>query len=324
MKFNKTYRALLDKSISSMLAAVEVYNKPNFSYREDTFAILCVNAWELLLKAVWFKTNGYKQNSIYEMVPKKKKDGTNSKHKVIAKNRAGNPKTISIQKVIEFLKPLHIIEPNLENNLYAIIELRDNATHFINLTPLTIQIQELGFATINNYMAFIKSNDIEIDLSKYNFYLMPLAYVPSSIDVDAVLTEPVNNYKNFILRCIEKEKNEGDYYIAISIDVNFKKGSSLSAMVVTNSPDGVPITLTEEDIKKRYPWTYKEVLIRCKKRYTDFKANSRFNKIMTRIKTIKTLAHERRLDSDNPKSPKKWFYSTNIWKILDNNYTKAK
>ena len=60
MKTNKTYRSLLDKSIASMLAAIEIYNKPNFTYREDSFAILCVNAWELLLKAVYLRQNRYK------------------------------------------------------------------------------------------------------------------------------------------------------------------------------------------------------------------------------------------------------------------------
>ena len=44
MKINKTYRSLLDKSINSMLSAIEIYNKPNFSYREETFAILAINS----------------------------------------------------------------------------------------------------------------------------------------------------------------------------------------------------------------------------------------------------------------------------------------
>lgn len=33
------------------MSAIEVYNKPVFLYREETFAILALNAWELLLKA---------------------------------------------------------------------------------------------------------------------------------------------------------------------------------------------------------------------------------------------------------------------------------
>jgi hypothetical protein len=44
-------RCLLDKSIDAMVAAIEVYNKPRFSHREESFSILAVNAWELLLKA---------------------------------------------------------------------------------------------------------------------------------------------------------------------------------------------------------------------------------------------------------------------------------
>lgn len=42
---------LLDRSLAATLAAIEVYNKPNFSYREEVFAILAINGWELLLKA---------------------------------------------------------------------------------------------------------------------------------------------------------------------------------------------------------------------------------------------------------------------------------
>lgn len=42
---------LVDKSVEASLAAIEIYNKPNFTYREEVFAILMLNAWELLLKA---------------------------------------------------------------------------------------------------------------------------------------------------------------------------------------------------------------------------------------------------------------------------------
>ena len=44
MKVNKTYRSLLDKSIGSMLSAIEIYNKPAFHNREEVFAILAVNS----------------------------------------------------------------------------------------------------------------------------------------------------------------------------------------------------------------------------------------------------------------------------------------
>ena len=67
MKINKTYRSLLDKSINSMLSAIEIYNKPDFNYREETFAILAVNSWELLFKAQLLKLSKYNMNALYEM-----------------------------------------------------------------------------------------------------------------------------------------------------------------------------------------------------------------------------------------------------------------
>lgn len=322
MKINKTYRSLLDKSIASMLAAIEIYNKPNFAYREDSFAILSVNAWELLLKAIYLRQNRYKMYSLYELVPKKKKDGTSSKMKVPVQNRAGNPKTLSIEKIIELLKPSKVVDHNLYENIYALIELRDNAIHFINTEPITIQIQELGFATIKNYLTFIKNNDIDIDFSKYNFYLMPLAYVDSKMEAEAALTEEAKNYIDLIKRSIERKDEEGDYDIAISIDINFKKGSSFDALGFKYDEVGVPVMIREEDIKKRFPLSYKDIWTKCKTRYSDFKKNNRFNGIMKSIQANEKLTHTRKLDADNPKTVKQMFYSTNIWKELDKEYTK--
>jgi len=45
------YKNLLDKSIQSAISAIEIYNKPDFKYREESFSILIINAWELLFKA---------------------------------------------------------------------------------------------------------------------------------------------------------------------------------------------------------------------------------------------------------------------------------
>ena len=65
MRKNKTFESLIDKSIGSMLSAIEIYNKPDFKYREQTFAILAVNSWHLLLKARIFQLGHYRINTIY-------------------------------------------------------------------------------------------------------------------------------------------------------------------------------------------------------------------------------------------------------------------
>ncbi len=57
-------RRMLDKSISSMLSSIEIYNKPDFGYREETFSILAMNSWELLLKARILQLEGNKISAI--------------------------------------------------------------------------------------------------------------------------------------------------------------------------------------------------------------------------------------------------------------------
>lgn len=55
---------LSEKAVSAATAAIEIYNKPIFAYREESFAILMLNAWELLLKARVLLENSNDQKSI--------------------------------------------------------------------------------------------------------------------------------------------------------------------------------------------------------------------------------------------------------------------
>ena len=57
-------RTLAGKSIDAMLAAIEIYNKPNFAYREESYAILAINSWELMLKARILQLSKNRMSSI--------------------------------------------------------------------------------------------------------------------------------------------------------------------------------------------------------------------------------------------------------------------
>ena len=321
MRVNPLYRSLLDKSIDSMLYAIEIYNKPDFNYREESFAILSVNSWELLLKAYFLKLNHFKVNSLYVYKESKKKDGTPSKRKIVALNRCNNPCTLSIQEVISQLSMLKKLPNNLKSNIETLIELRDNAIHFTNFEPITRQIQELGFACIKNYISIVKYWELPIDFSRYNFYLMPLAYVDSKKIVDSVLSEETENYIDLVKSKISSEdQTDEEFNIAISIDIDCKKGNSFESIGVNYSSDGIPITLTEENIKKKYPFSYQAIVKKCKEKYSDFKQGKEFNDIMKGVKNNKKLCHTRKLDTDNPKSLKKEFYSTAIFIEFDKYY----
>lgn len=323
MKRNKTYRSLLDKSINSMLSAIEIYNKPNFSYREETFAILAVNSWELILKAVLLKKCSYKMNNLYLMEPIIKLNGEKSIRKKPKLNRASNPMTIGIFEVIKKIEEKGIkISENIKNSIETLVELRDNAIHFHNEKEISKELQELGFGCIKNYMNLIKNWGIEIDLSSYNFYLMPLAYVDSKVEASSITTEEVKKYIEFVKNKVSSS-TEDDYTIAISIDIQFNKSNSFDAIGMRYAEDGIAITLSEEDIRSRFPMITKQLTNKAKARYSDFKQNMEFNELMKLIKSNEKLCYIRQLDPENIKSTKKPFYSTNVWKELDKKYTKV-
>src|SRR5690606_29542958 len=129
MKTNPTYKSLLDKSVSSMLSAIEIYNKPNFSYREESFAILAVNSLELLFKAQLLKTSKYYIQSAYviELILTKNKTPHNHKKKPKL-SRSGNPQTINIMECVKRLEKLGFnISLNNLGNIESLIELRDRS-----------------------------------------------------------------------------------------------------------------------------------------------------------------------------------------------------
>lgn len=323
MKKNPIYESLIDKSIGSMLSAIEIYNKPDFKYREETFAILAINSWELLLKARLLKLNSYRINSIYCYKPYINKNGEKSKKKkVLDRNRTNNPKSISIYEALNRLNSLHELPSKLKDNIEALIEFRDNAIHFINMKDLLKPLQELGFACIKNYVQVLKDWQTKRSLSKYNLYLMPLAYVDNKIDVDSASSPEAQNFIQLIKHKLENENKGEEYDIAIKIELKFQKGNSFTSTNVKYDENGIPVTMSEEDIRKRYPFTYKEVIDKAKNRYSDFKCGTKFNNIMKSVKQNVKLYYERKLDSKNPKSQKQGFYSPNIWQVLDNHYSR--
>src|ERR1700674_5407670 len=87
---------LVDKAIDAAISAIEVYNKPSFRYREETFAILMLNSWELLLKARILKENSNRLRSIeiWEYTPNK--TGLTGKKLRQKRNRSGNAMTIGL------------------------------------------------------------------------------------------------------------------------------------------------------------------------------------------------------------------------------------
>jgi hypothetical protein len=95
MNLRGSYRALRDNSKSAMIASIEIYNKPNFQYRDETFIILFLNSWELLFKAIISKN----KKSIYYKKEKGKPYKTYSLNESMKKSKDLFSDEISLEAV---------------------------------------------------------------------------------------------------------------------------------------------------------------------------------------------------------------------------------
>ena len=108
---------LLDRAIAAMVAAVEIYNKPGFSYRNESFVILAMNAWELLLKAKWLTLNQNRVQSLYVYEHRTNKSGKRSKQRYIKRSRSDTPFTHEVTYLANRLRDSKDLDPSAYANL---------------------------------------------------------------------------------------------------------------------------------------------------------------------------------------------------------------
>ncbi len=124
-------KELTDRATAAMAAAIEVYNKPIFPYRGESFAILTINGWELLLKAKWLTLHQNKEASVYVREFRRNSNGSRSKKSYIRKTRSGAPYTYSLDHLARQLVGLNALDPSAHRNIEVMLEFRDCAVHFI-------------------------------------------------------------------------------------------------------------------------------------------------------------------------------------------------
>lgn len=324
---------LMKNAESALISAIEIYNKPAFAYREETFAILALNAWELLLKAKLLDAKGNDAKCLYIYAPKELAPGKMSEKKYLKRNRTGNKMTIGISECIVRLEAEKIIVPEpVKTNLMALAEVRDNAIHFINASPrLSKQVLEIGTACLRNFIELGKQW-LGLDLSHYSLYLMPIGFMPSGESVTAIsLSGAEQRVVNYLAK-LAKEGNTGDvqdYHVSLDVNISFKRTSAAAANAIIvandpNDPNAVRVNLSEEDIRKQYPWSYAELTDKLKNRYIDFKANSKYHDLRKKICVNPQYKKTRYLDPGNPGGQRKDFFNPNILTEFDKVYTKKK
>lgn len=317
-KVNKFfYQLLVEKSVTSCVSAIEIYNKPNFNFREESFSILMTNAWELLLKAKILQNNRDDKKSI-QIIKQGKQELSAS----------GNPKTISIGKAIKNLEASGDIQKITADSIRLLIDIRDESVHFIhNDIKLGEKIQAIGTASLKNFMT-LAMKWFGYNFKKFNFYLMPISfYHPTEIEAFSIDNKYRSNLIEHLNDIEKKYEHDEDpsFSIALRLETKLVKTTSDEAIQVrlTNDPDAPEIQISEEDALKNYPYTYHKLCQLLRKRYNNFKQNNSFNEIMRQLKSQdERFCKERRLDPKNPKSLYKTFYHSRILEEFDKHYKK--
>jgi hypothetical protein len=329
------HELLLAKSINCALSAIEIYNKPDFKYREECFVILMTNSWELLFKSKILHDNRNNLRSIYLPDTSKSftKKGNTRKHTIYKKNRCGNYNTLDIFKSIDKVNKDNINEPidkALHENIGILVEIRDNAVHFINECPhLCKKIQEVGTASLKSYL-FMVNNWFDFDLSRYNFFLMPISFYHSFELESFSINNADVQIKNLLTYIHQKEllypeETINEHNISLSLETRFTKSQRSNGLDVKYSENPDLSVKVDADMmfENKYPLRYKEELIpKLKERYKHFKMDKNFYKLKKELEQNPNYCGEKFLDTKRKTGPRKKFYNPDIFKEFDNYYKK--
>ena len=309
-----------------MTAAICAYNRPTDHYRMEQFAILLCNAWELLLKARILQLNKNKLASIAVYEQKSLSDGTKGQKRYRKKSRSGNTMTIGLFSAFDRLvnNNAEPIPPVVRANLEAIVEVRDTAVHFIHASSdMLFEAHEVFAAAVGNYLLLLRQW-FGMSYDHLGPTFIPISFAGYDLEITAKGSE-----RRLIAFLQMGKKSEvattsTDFQFGIQVVIEAKKSTSEAAAHyrLTKDANAQTLKLEEEDIRKRFPWTYQQVIARCKDRYSKFLQNKQFNDAMREIKEDANLHHRRLLDREKPDGPGKDFYSTNVFKILDQHWTR--
>lgn len=249
-------KRLVDNSLAAMLAAVEVYNKPQMTYRDEVTVMLIVNAWELALKA----TLRQKNRSIF--YPKKRGE----RYRSIAIDDALGRVTASK------LWPADIDGPAVVANVKALTEYRDRAIHLYNAQGLGAVIYPFLQQNILNYRDFMVAKFKKDLADSMTWQLLPLgATAPADavqfmkVDKNATMVAEVEDFITELRHLMDDAQAAGGDMgrVATVYDIHMQSQKKMSSadLVVAVSPtaDG-QIAIRRTDPNQTHPFSRTKLL----------------------------------------------------------------
>jgi hypothetical protein len=315
-----------------MFAAVEVHNKPIFSYRYEVCTLLTVNAWELVLKA-------YIAREV-KSVKLIKNDGT-------AKPFSECVACVSS----EIGKPFEPTRYNLEI-LYAY---RNKIAHFYS-EDMDVIVLGLLKASVLFFTEFVEGHFGVKLYEEANLILLPIGFTRPASPLDFISNRSASKHcsaevKSFLQTIKKSSEALQSQGIDESVIVNYSialfnesriKNADLTAAInnsipqgnviavhnvisearLTDDPSAKQVRLSEDSIFSNiFTETYADVLRTARERFVDFLQNARFNRIMGELKKNPTIRRIRLLNPKNPNGGGKDFYHERIYEELAKHYT---
>ncbi|MCE0721837.1 DUF3644 domain-containing protein [Legionella resiliens] len=232
---------LIFRSKEAFLSSLIIYNNPLQPYRLESFLILLLNAWELLLKYEIVQIEG--EELIYSNKDEKK--------------------TITITKCIN--KRLKENDP-IRDNLEFAVSIRNEASHFVIPETLPV-LSRLLYSTVHNYM------------ERYRSLINELPLAPSTSMINMIIDEnPLDQQmiiKNYgkktatqIFSMIDridnkaKEVNSEKFFISFDYKIALIKKEKKADINLTIGIDGKNVGAIETtvSIDKKYPYKSKGLI----------------------------------------------------------------
>ena len=322
-------KTIFEKSSQAMIAAVEIYNKPDFQYRAETFSILAVNAWELLLKARVLALNRNKLESIYRKETQRKKDGSKSVRKKVKRSQSGIPQTIGVDDAIKLLKDKQQVIPDpVQDNLKGLIEIRNNAIHLKNDDKSLVgQIHEIASASVINYTV-LAQEWFGFDWSRVNIFLLPISFVHDRGDSSGLSrsssVEGLSQFLKGIETTVEEfSGKELSSRIKIAVSLRNNERDSKLSVNHSTSPSAVQMELKEEDLTKKFPWSFSNLVTQLRENFAEFKQNLEFYGLKRALEEDGDYCYARPNNPRNPKGSSTKFYSPRILEEFRKFYGKS-
>ncbi len=293
------------KAAAAILVAIEIYNRPSNQYRIETFSLLVINAWEVLLKAKIVKDNGNEIQSIHHH---KQNDKS-----VEYENDAltNEPRTISLNKAIKTVNP----PKEIIDNIKGIQDIRNHVAHTGSIPrgfhqEITQYMTKYGTASVFNFIRACKdwfNEDIELP------YIMPVGHLGKLEMTDKLSTSQRDLIQNLQKLSKDSSSSNSEYFVAITIKTMIVRGLNGEASFgYTKDPNAPRVQVSDDEFFERYPASYKELAEACREAIPGFKQNQTFHSHMKKIKDDPDCAYARKLNPRSSRSLETTYYNLKI------------